>query len=54
MKALHRVKLSKPIVASPLEPTYATKEMIWCLSEDGMFVKMEDKEARRRKPRWNS
>ena len=47
MKALHRVKLSKPIVSLPLEPTYATKEMIWCLSEDGMFIKMEAKEGKK-------
>ena len=26
---------------------YATVEMILCLSEDGMFVKMEDKEGKK-------
>ena len=47
MKALLHVNKSKPDVALPLEPTKATKEMILCLSEDGMFVKMEDEEGKK-------
>ena len=47
MKALLRVNISMPVTALPLEPTLATKEMIWCLSEDGMFVKMEVKEGKK-------
>ena len=27
----------------PLEPTYATKKMFLCLSEDGMFINEENK-----------
>ena len=47
MKALHRVNLSMPDVALPLKPSKATKEMILCLSEEGMFIKMEDKEVKK-------
>ena len=47
MKALHRVNLSMPIVALPLEPILRYMEMILCLSEDGMFVKMEVKEGKK-------